>query len=215
MADAHKEKALATHNIVDDALAYLLPPKPYSALIFDCDGTLADTMPIHYQAWRSTLVKRDADIFTEAQFYRFAGIPSEEIIRRLNQEFGYDLDPLAVSDEKEQLYVELLDEIREIRAVVNIARSHFGKVPMAVASGGYRWVVEKTLNKLGLLSLFQSIVTAEDVLHGKPAPDIFLLAASRLGVPPSECVVYEDGDTGLIAAKQAGMRSIDVRRTLT
>lgn len=190
--------------------ALLAPPEPFGALIFDCDGTLADTMPIHFRAWQTSLRSFGADI-SEAQFYALGGMPSDDIIRLLNRENGYTLDVEATHADKERRYVEAIHSVAEIQAVADIARAYAGKKPMAVASGGIRSVVEKTLTATGLRPLFEVVVTADDVAHGKPAPDIFLRAAERLGVIPADCIVYEDGDLGMEAARRAGMRAIDVR----
>lgn len=189
---------------------FLAPPEPFSALIFDCDGTLADTMPTHYQAWRTSLETFGAAM-TEKRFYEMGGMPTADMIRVLNAENGYTLDIEETHDDKERRYVELLHTVQEVKAVADIARKYQGKVPMAVASGGIRSVVTQTLTTLGLLPLFDAVVTADDVAQGKPAPDIFLLAAQKLGVAPDGCIVYEDGDLGLEAARRAGMRAVDVR----
>lgn len=196
--------------MTDTKLAQIAPPEPFSALIFDCDGTLADTMPGHFTAWVAALRAGGGDI-TEERFYSLAGVTSAAIIEILNQEHGYALSVPETVEAKEKLYVNALHEIQEIKAVADIARAYHGKVPMAVASGGLRGVVHATLDTIGLRPLFDAIVTADDVVHGKPAPDIFLEAAKRLGVPPADCIVYEDGDPGIVAAHAAGMRVIDVR----
>ena len=188
----------------------IAPPEPFSALIFDCDGTLADTMPGHFAAWVAALRAGGGDI-SEKQFYSLAGVTSAAIIEILNREHGYTLEINETVDRKEQMYVNALHDIKEITAVADIARAYHGKVPMAVASGGLRSVVHATLDTVGLRSLFDAVVTADDVTHGKPAPDIFLKAAEMLGVAPSGCIVYEDGDPGIVAARAAGMRVIDVR----
>lgn len=188
----------------------LAPPKPYAALIFDCDGTLADTMPTHYRAWNIALNALGAE-FKEKQFYAMGGMPTETIIRALNEEFGYQLEVEATHHEKERVYLGLLHQVTEIKAVVDIARAHHGQVPMAVASGGVRHVVEATLTTLGLIDLFDAIVTADDVTHGKPDPEVFLKAAAALGMAPADCVIYEDGEVGLEAARRGGFRAVDVR----
>ena len=188
----------------------IAPPQPYKALIFDCDGTLADTMPNHYKAWAASLQSFGADL-TEENFYRMGGWPNKAIIDDLNREFGYGLDIERTQEDKERRYIELLHSVQEIEAVADIARAHHGQVPMAVASSGMGQVVHHTLTTTGLISLFGVIVTADDVTHGKPAPDLFLLAAERLGAAPADCIVYEDGDPGLEAARRADMRAIDIR----
>lgn len=193
-----------------DVRAILAPPQPYSALIFDLDGTLADTMSLHYRAWAETLANYGAEI-PEERFYKLAGMPSVEIIRLLNTEYGLELDETTTHIEKESLFAQMAHTIVEIRAVADIARKHHGKVPMAVASGGTREVVERTLTNVKLRHLFDVVIAVEDVKHGKPAPDMFLLAAERLGVPTQYCVVYEDAELGLEAARRANMRAIDVR----
>ena len=195
-------------------ISLIAPPEPYAALIFDCDGTLADTMPNHFAAWVGSLRSLGADI-SEKRFYELGGMPTADIIRLINREQGHTLDIDATHDDKEQRYVEMLHTVSEIKAVADIARAHKGRVPMAVASGGMRSVVEQTLDTLNLHSLFDAVITADDVQHGKPSPDIFLLAAERLGVAPADCIVYEDGDLGLEAARRAGMRAIDVRILMT
>lgn len=196
--------------MTDITLARIAPPEPFAALIFDCDGTLADTMPGHFAAWVAALRAGGGDI-SEAQFYSLAGVTSAAIIERLNREHGYTLDIAGTVEAKEKKYVEALHDIKEITAVADIARAHAGKVPMAVASGGLRSVVHATLDAVNLRPLFNAVVTAEDVTDGKPAPDIFLKAAALLGVAPEHCIVYEDGDPGIQAARAAGMRVIDVR----
>jgi len=188
----------------------IAPPEPYKAIIFDCDGTLADTMPIHAKAWAASYRSFGIDI-TEQPFIDMGGLPNQAIIETLNRDFGYTLDVATTQDDKESRYLEMLHLVTEIKAVADIARAFHGKVPTAVASSGMGRIVHQTLTATGLIGLFDVIVTADDVTHGKPAPDLFLLAAERLGVAPADCIVYEDGDPGLEAARRAEMRAIDVR----
>jgi len=180
------------------------------ALIFDCDGTLADTMPLHWRAWQ-TVTERHGLHFPEDRFYALGGVPSRDILKMLGQEQGKPLDPLAVSKEKEAAYIPFLPQVQEIAVVVNIAREHYGIIPMAVASGGVQAHINEVLTHLGIRHLFQAVVTSEQVTRQKPAPDIFLEAARRLGVAPQFCRAYEDTDLGLEAIRAAGMEAVDVR----
>jgi beta-phosphoglucomutase family hydrolase len=183
-------------------------------LIFDCDGTIADTMPLHYEAWVAALGEHNVE-FPEALFYEMAGIPTARIIEILNQRHGHDMPVQATADHKESLYLQLIPRVRPIEPVVQLVERYAGKLPMAVATGGTRAICAKTLTALGLFCNFRAIVTADDVEHGKPAPDIFLEAARRIEVPPDECVAFEDADLGVQAAQSAGMRVVDVRKWRT
>jgi beta-phosphoglucomutase family hydrolase len=185
-------------------------PDHIHALIFDCDGTIADTMPLHWQSWREVSA-RHGFRFVEARFYALAGIPSRDIVRTLNTEQGLNLDPLVIAREKEETYLAKLDHVGPIELVVDLARANHGRLPMAVASGGSRRVIERVLTHLGIRPLFAAVVTNEDVTRQKPAPDIFLEAARRLGVPPQSCRAYEDAELGLAAIRAAGMEAVDVR----
>jgi beta-phosphoglucomutase family hydrolase len=182
-------------------------------IIFDCDGTLADTMPFHWQAWKTVLQRHRLEL-PESRFYALGGVPSRDILKILCQEQGVELDHHAVAKEKEAAYLPFLSNVQPIQLVVAVAREHFGKVPMAVASGGSKPIIERVLQQLQIRDLFQAIVTNEDVVHQKPAPDIFLEAARRIGVPPSQCRAYEDTDLGMQAIRAAGMEAIDVRQLL-
>jgi HAD superfamily hydrolase (TIGR01509 family) len=190
--------------------ATLVLPEGVGGVIFDCDGTLADTMPLHYRAWAETLALSGAAM-SEALFYELGGVPTEEIVRILNARHGYQLSVRETAVDKEERYEALLPQAPAVRPVVALARSLCGQLPLAVASGGIRRLVDKTIAALDLTHCFQAIKTAEDVVHGKPAPDLFLAAAAALGVPPDRCLVYEDSDLGLEAARRAGMRWVDVR----
>ncbi len=183
----------------------------FQALIFDCDGTLADTMPLHYQTWCETLNPLGLS-FPEPLFYAWAGVPTRDIIRRLAEEQSVAVDVEAAACEKDRLYLEELHTIKPIEPVVAIVREHCGILPMAVASGSLRKTVLLTLQCLDLQDAFKAIVAAEDVCRQKPAPDIFLEAARRLNVPPGACCAYEDGEFGLEAIRAAGMTAVDIRR---
>jgi beta-phosphoglucomutase-like phosphatase (HAD superfamily) len=182
-------------------------------IIFDCDGTLADTMPLHWRAWQ-TVTKRHGIEFSEARFYALGGVPSRDILTVLRQEQGLGIDPFQVAREKENAYLESLTHVGPIEVVVSIAQEYHGKIPLAVASGGTRLVIEKVLVHLGIRQLFAAVVTSEDVVHQKPAPDIFLEAARRIGVPPQFCRAYEDTDLGMQSIRAANMEAIDVRTLL-
>lgn len=182
-----------------------IPEGDFAAYIFDCDGTLADTMPLHYKAWCGALREAACD-FPEALFYELGGVPTERIVELLNERHGRQLPPVETARAKEKLYLEMVSQIGPIEPVGEIVNQIHGTLPMAVASGGRRSVVTKTLAALGLIGKFQMIVCAEDYAEGKPAPDPFLTAAARLGVEPARCLVFEDTQTGITAAKAAGMK---------
>ena len=183
------------------------------ALIFDCDGTLADTMPLHYRAWRRVLDGLGhAHVFPETQFYALGGVPAREVLIRLGEEHGLSFDVDALTEEKEAAFAELVVDSTPIPEVVAEARRFFGVVPMAVASGGQRELVEGTLERLGIRELFPVVVGSQDTVRGKPEPDLFLLAAARLGIAPETCVVFEDAPAGIEAARRAGMKAVDVTR---
>ncbi len=182
----------------------------FAGLIFDCDGTLADTMPLHWEAWRR-VTRRHGVHFTEERFYALGGVPSRHILVMLAEEQGLAIDPVAVAHEKEHAYLENLGQVGAVPEVVAIAREHRGRLPMAVASGGTGRVIGMVLEKLRIRDWFGAVVTSEDVVRQKPAPDIFLEAARRLGVDPSRCRAYEDTDLGMQAIRAAGMDAVDVR----
>jgi len=182
-----------------------------AALIFDFDGTLADTMPLHWRAWQA-VTRRHGLRFTEERFYALGGVPSRVIFAELGREQGVALDPLALSHEKEEAYLAQIHGIRPVPEVVEIARAHRGRVPLGVATGGTRAIVGLGLERLGLRGWFGALVTSEDVTRHKPAPDVFLEAARRLGVAPARCRAYEDTDLGMEAIRAAGMEAVDVRR---
>lgn len=188
-------------------MSHLKTPK---GIIFDCDGTLADTMPLHWRAWQAVTRRYKLD-FPMDRFYSLGGVPSRDILKMLADEQGIKLDPLAAAHEKEAEYLPLIAQVEPINSVVAVAREHFGKIPMAVASGGVQSIIDQVLRHLGIRELFKTVVTSEDVTRQKPAPDIFLEAARRIGVAPEFCRAYEDTDLGMQAIRAAGMDAVDVR----
>jgi beta-phosphoglucomutase-like phosphatase (HAD superfamily) len=180
-------------------------------LIFDCDGTLADTMPLHWRAWQMITRRHDLH-FPEDRFYSLGGVPSRDILKLLAEEQGRSLDHIAVAHEKENVYLPLMAQVEPIHAVVEIAQANFGKIPMAVASGGTQPIIVGVLEHLKIRHLFDAVVTSEMVNNQKPAPDIFLEAARRIGVEPKFCRAYEDTELGLQAIRAAGMDAVDVRK---
>ena len=179
-------------------------------LIFDCDGTLADTMPLHWRAW-SEITSRHGIHFPEDRFYSLGVVPSRDILQMLREEQRLEIDAIAVAKEKEIAYLDLMHQVGPIHEVVNVAREHHGRLPMAVASGGTKPIIEKVLIHLGIREYFDAVVTSEDVVKQKPAPDIFLEAARRIGIDAKFCRAYEDTDLGMKAIRSAGMHAIDVR----
>ncbi|TWU46095.1 Fructose-1-phosphate phosphatase YqaB [Rubripirellula tenax] len=182
----------------------------FAGLIFDCDGTLSHSMPLHYVAWRDTM-SRHGIVFTEGRFYSMGGMPSEKIITTLSQEQDVSVDADALAAEKEAAFANLIDQLPALEIVVDVARRHHGRMPMSVASGGIRPIIDRQLAKMGIAELFDAIVTAEDTKLHKPEPDVFLEAARRMGVEPTQCLVFEDSPLGFQAAEAAGMKWIDVR----
>jgi HAD superfamily hydrolase (TIGR01509 family) len=186
-------------------------PPGTTGLIFDCDGTLADTMPAHYMAWTAMLGKYGIP-FPEPRFYAMGGMPTASIIRVLAAEAGVVIaDVDAMVREKEQGFLTHLGAVTIIEPVLAIVARYRGKLPLAVASGGYRDTITRTLDRLGIRGWFDAMVVAEDTPRHKPEPDVFLEAARRLGVAVKGCVVFEDTDIGLDAARRAGMMGVDVR----
>jgi HAD superfamily hydrolase (TIGR01509 family) len=184
-----------------------IPNHPFRAYLFDCDGTIAHSMPLHFLAWNKALAQHNCP-FPEDLFYAWGGRPVPEIIAQLNRDHGLHMNVEQVSEEKENLYLELLPQLTAIPEVLaEIHRMH-GKIPFAVVSGSPRDSVVRTLETLNILPLFEVLVCAGEYPRGKPAPDPFLIAAEKLGIAPADCFVFEDADLGIQAATAAGMQSI-------
>ncbi len=181
-----------------------IPARDFGGYIFDCDGTLADNMPLHYRAWSRAMADFGGQ-YPEELFYEWGGRPTAHIVGALNERFGLAMDVQAVVRRKEEYYFQMIPEVLPMTEVVEVARRMRGKTPLAVASGGHRELVVATLRALGIEEWFDAVVCAEDYDRGKPHPDPFLLAAKLLGVAAADCVVFEDSPTGIEAAKAAGM----------
>ena len=188
-------------------MALSLPAGDFRAFIFDCDGTLADNMHLHYEAW-SRAMRDFGGSYPEDLFYEWGGVPTGDIVRRLNDKFGLSLDVDKVVTRKEDYYRDSIPKVEPMHDVLALVHKHRGKTPMAVASGGHRDLVVRTLRELGIEDFFDAVVTSEDYAHGKPAPDPFLKAAELLRVDPAHCLVFEDTETGRQAACAAGMQYV-------
>lgn len=190
-----------------------IPAEEFGGYIFDLDGTLIDSMPIHYRAWDAAM--RQAGLpgsLDENLFYSLGGVPTEQVAHLVGQHYGLPLDPIVVSDIKERLYLELLREVTLIEPVARFARELPADRPRAIATGGAPEIALPALDASGLRALFPIVITPRDVApgRGKPAPDMFLVAAQRMGVAPERCLVFEDAEPGIRAARAAGMRVVHV-----
>jgi beta-phosphoglucomutase family hydrolase len=184
------------------------------AIIFDCDGTLADTMPAHYEAWNETMSRYGLHL-SEDRFYKLGGWPTLALTELLVKETGSSADPHELAREKELAFERRLSTVQPIEPVVSVAREYRGRLPIAVATGATRPILDQILQHIGVAGWFDAEVCSEEVPHHKPAPDVFLEAARRLGVDPRKCLVYEDTDPGIEAARRAGMEFVDVRTIFT
>jgi beta-phosphoglucomutase-like phosphatase (HAD superfamily) len=180
------------------------------ALIFDCDGTLVDSMPLHMMAWKEAFGKYNYK-YEEEFLFSVKGMKETEIIKLYNTTFHTDLDPEMLVSAKHDVFLNHIAKVKPIEPILNIALWYYNKLPLAVVSGSVQEIVYGELKTVGILHLFESIITADDPLKPKPEPDTFIETAKRLKVSPSDCIVFEDGDSGLEAAAKAGMKTINIR----
>jgi beta-phosphoglucomutase-like phosphatase (HAD superfamily) len=190
----------------------------FDGYIFDCDGTLADSMPLHYRAWTESLTDklgRPSTEFTEELFYHFGGMPARHIVEALNRDFNYNLPVEKTAHEKEMDFIKLLPGVGPVPEVIAVLESLGRSARVVVASGGLTSIVQDTLKNVGVLfgpdQVVKEVIGSDQVKQGKPFPDLFLHAAEVLGVPPGRCLVFEDAAPGFRAAQAAGMQYIDVR----
>jgi HAD superfamily hydrolase (TIGR01509 family) len=185
------------------------PDREFKAFLFDFDGTVADTMPVHFAAWNHALSFYGLTLSRD-QHLGWAGRPTREIVRLLSEFHGKDLPEDEIMKNKEIYYFKSGGDVKGIIPVVEIIQASHGKIPMAIVSGSRRKPVQSTLEVLGMAHYFDLLVCAEDYVNGKPAPDCFLQAAAHFKVDPKDCLVFEDGLLGIQAAKAAGMECIRV-----
>ena len=185
------------------------PKQTFKAFLFDFDGTIADTMPAHLDAWNKAL-KIHRLTLSHEEHLEWAGRPTRQIVELLNQKHGTSINAEDFVRAKEAVYLASISQVRAIASVVDIIKSYSGKVLMAVVSGSRHKPVELTLAQLDLAKYFDVVICAEDYVNGKPDPDCFLLAAEKLQVPPNTCLVFEDASLGIEAAKRAGMACLRV-----
>jgi HAD superfamily hydrolase (TIGR01509 family) len=188
-----------------------LPPRSFKAYLFDCDGTIADSMPLHYVAWSKALAEQGCE-FSEDLFYAWGGMSVAEIIFTLNELRGLNMPVADVGKRKEALYFENLPRLKAVPEVLEHIEASYGRIPLAVVSGSTRESVTASLTALHILDKFDTLVCAGDYRKSKPDPEPFLIAARRLGIAPENCLVFEDADMGIQAATAAGMASVKVSK---
>jgi beta-phosphoglucomutase-like phosphatase (HAD superfamily) len=186
-----------------------LPDGPFKAYLFDCDGTIVDSMPLHYVAWKKTLAEWNCE-FAEELFYAWGGMPVTEIIASLNERQGLTMPVEEIQRRKEGLYFEILSDLKAVPEVLEHIEASHGQIPFAVVSGSTRDSVTASLTALGILDKFDTLVCAGDYTRSKPDPEPFLIAAKRLGVAPEDCLVFEDTEMGIQSATAAGMASVKI-----
>lgn len=178
-------------------------------LIFDVDGTICDTMPVHFIAWREVSAEQGIT-FTPELFAEVTGLPALQTSIYLKSKFGKDFNPVEFTRKKEVIFERNMDKARPIEPVVDLIHAYQGRLPIACGTGGSQYLAWKTLEMVGVKDCIDHVVAAENVTNHKPHPETFLKAAELINVPPQFCQVFEDGKLGIQAAKAAGMMATDV-----
>jgi len=179
-------------------------------LIFDCDGTLVDSMPLHMQAWQAAFDRYQA-VYDADLLGSLCGMRETDVIDQYNLAYGTKLDSNLMVRYKHEFFRRHIADIKPVEPVVKIVRDFYGKKPLAVVSGSVRDHVHAQLKAIGLFELFDFILTADDPYKPKPAPDLFIEAARRMKLTPAQCLVFEDGEAGFTAARNAGMQFVDIK----
>ena len=186
-----------------------LPEGKFKAYLFDCDGTIVDSMPLHYRAWKKALGEWGCE-FSERLFYDWGGLPVAEVISTLNRQQGLQMPVDKVEHRKESLYYELLPQLQAVPEVLEQIEARQGQIPFGVVSGSRRESVVASLTVVNLLNRFQTLVCAGEYQKSKPDPEAFLMAAEHLQVKPEACLVFEDTEMGIQAARAGGMSWVKV-----
>ncbi|MBA4860591.1 HAD family phosphatase [Streptomyces sp. PSKA54] len=183
-----------------------------TSVIFDLDGTLVDSEPNYFEAGRHVLAQHGITGFTWEDHQQYVGIGTQETLALWKERFGLGAPLDELLAEKNRRYLELARVSTPVYPEMRkfVERLHDAGVQMAVASGSSREAIEAILSSAGLATLLPVVVSADEVAHGKPAPDVFLEAARRIGAEPADCVVVEDAAPGAAAAHAAGMRCIAI-----
>jgi HAD superfamily hydrolase (TIGR01509 family) len=190
-----------------------IPPGDFDGYVFDLDGTLIDTMPLHFIAWSEAMKRAGLPVpLSEDLFYSLGGVPTRRVAELFGEHYKHPIDADAVSHVKELLYLERIDQVERIEAVVAFARKVAKTKPVAIATGGQPEIALPALRAAGLDDIFKVVITPNDVPpgRGKPEPDMFVLAAQRIGVDPKRCLAFEDAEPGIQAATAAGMKVVRV-----
>jgi len=184
-------------------------PKNVKGLIFDLDGTIANTMQNHFSSWRTAVSPYGID-FTADLFKSLTGKPRGATILKLNEMFDVNMDPSIVGKVKGEAFQKMVNETKEIAVVTDVVRKYHNILPMSIGTGSTKNGAKKTLEVIEMSHFFNIVITANDISNPKPHPEAFLKCAELMGIAPKDCLVFEDGILGIEAAKTAGMMVVDV-----